>query len=53
MIGDGEALDSWLLRLAQRNKMPAQWLLRAFGLNNLPAPWRNHALASRLKRPRS
>lgn len=43
-IGEGEAFDSWLLRLAHRNKMPVQWLLPVLGLNTVPTPWRNHAL---------
>ncbi len=36
-IDDGEALDSWLLRLARRNKMPASWLMPVLGLSDLPA----------------
>jgi hypothetical protein len=34
-IEPGEALDGWLLRLAQRNQIPAQWLLGALGLAEL------------------
>lgn len=43
-LGDGEAMDSWLLRLAHRNNIPARWLLPTLGLTDLPTPWRTHAL---------
>jgi molybdenum-dependent DNA-binding transcriptional regulator ModE len=49
-LGDGEALDSWLLRLAYRNGIPARWLLPVLGLDvlGLIRMWRNHGLAWRL-----
>jgi molybdenum-dependent DNA-binding transcriptional regulator ModE len=43
-LGAGEAIDSWLLRLAHRNRIPARWLLPTLGMTDLPAPWRTHAL---------
>jgi len=39
-----EALDSWLLRLAHRNQIPASWLLAALGLGPRTRVWRNHTL---------
>ena len=42
--GDGEALDSWLLRLAHRNGISARWLLGVLGLNERIRVWHNHTL---------
>ncbi|MEU8264671.1 TniQ family protein [Micromonospora sp. NPDC048999] len=47
-IDQGEALDSWLLRLALRNQIPAQWLLPVLGLGARLRPGNNHALVSGL-----
>jgi hypothetical protein len=46
-IGDGEALDSWLLRLAHRNRISLRWLLETLGLaERVQRVWRNHALVA-------
>ncbi|MGI5243201.1 TniQ family protein [Dactylosporangium sp. CA-139066] len=43
-LGDGEALDSWLLRLAHRNGMPLRWLTTTLGFGDRLTVWRNYAL---------
>jgi DNA-binding transcriptional LysR family regulator len=45
-IGDGEALDSWLLRLAYRNQIPLRWLLEVLGLAERVRVWHNYALVA-------
>ncbi|MGI5238646.1 TniQ family protein [Dactylosporangium sp. CA-139066] len=47
-LGDGEAIDSWLLRLAHRNGMPLRWLTTALGFGDRLAVWRNYALTWKL-----
>ncbi|MDN3239214.1 TniQ family protein [Glycomyces tritici] len=41
---EGEALDSWLFRLAIRNTIPAQHLLPSLELSEPARRWRNHGL---------
>lgn len=45
---EGEALDSWLLRLAHRNGMSARWLLGVLGLHDRIRVWHNHTLVRAL-----
>lgn len=47
-LGDGEALDSWLLRLAHRNGMSLRWLTTALGFGDRLTVWRNYALTWKL-----
>ncbi|MEV0133681.1 TniQ family protein [Dactylosporangium sp. NPDC050688] len=47
-LGDGEALDSWLLRLAHRNDMPLRWLTAALGFADRLRVWHNYALTWKL-----
>lgn len=51
-IGEGEALDSWLLRLAHRSQIPLRWLLEVLGLaERISRVWRNHALVAGIPAP--
>ncbi|WP_460755137.1 TniQ family protein [Myceligenerans cantabricum] len=43
-LAPGEALDSWLLRLAHRNRVPLRRLAPPLGLDDWLRIWRNYAL---------
>ncbi|MEU4360345.1 TniQ family protein [Promicromonospora sp. NPDC023987] len=47
-LADGEALDSWLLRLAYRNEVPLRRLAHRLGLGDRLRIWRNYALTKNL-----
>ncbi|MBW6434933.1 TniQ family protein [Actinoplanes hulinensis] len=44
----GEALDSWLMRLAHRNGMPLRWLTTALGFGDRLWVWHNYDLTWKL-----
>jgi TniQ/Bacterial regulatory helix-turn-helix protein, lysR family len=48
---DGEALDSWLARLAHRNGIPVLPLARVLGFGDRLRVWHNYALTWRLPAP--
>lgn len=48
---DGEALDSWLARLAHRNDIPVLPLARVLGFGDRLRVWHNYALTRRLPPP--
>jgi hypothetical protein len=47
-LGDGEAADSWLLRLAHRNGVSLLGLARVLGFGDRLRVWRNYALTWKL-----
>ncbi|SCL17751.1 TniQ family protein [Micromonospora inyonensis] len=47
-LGTGEALDSWLFRLAHRNGLPFLWLAPTLGFGDRLRVWRNYALSWKL-----